>query len=190
MTASAETSYLSGQLLVAMPAMGDPRFDRSVIYMCAHSEDGAMGLIVNQPLDDLDFPEILEQLGIDTGPGCDEIRVHAGGPVETSRGFVLHTDDYQQDGTMVVDRGLALTATTEVLRAIADGSGPTKRLMALGYAGWGAGQLDDEIKENAWLVVPATPGLIFSTPDTAKWDAALAVLGLTPEKLSHFHGHA
>ena len=190
MSEASSSAYLSGQLLVAMPTMGDPRFDRSVIYLCAHSEDGAMGLIVNQPLDDLDFPEILDQLGIESGADCDEIRVHAGGPVETSRGFVLHSDDYQQDGTLVVDQGLALTATTEVLRAIADGAGPSERLMALGYAGWGAGQLDDEIKENAWLVVPATPGLIFSTPDDTKWDQALAVLGLTPEKLSQFHGHA
>jgi len=187
---ASDEPYLAGHLLVAMPAMGDPRFDRTVSYVCAHSDEGAMGLIVNQPLDELEFPDILDQLGIETGPGCDEIIVHNGGPVESQRGFVLHTDDYQKDGTLVVDSGFALTATTEVLRAIASGSGPQKRLMALGYAGWGAGQLDDEIKQNAWLIVPSDPELIFTTPNPDKWDSALAAIGLSADKLSHLHGHA
>ncbi len=170
--------------------MGDPRFEKSVIYMCAHSEDGAMGLIVNQPLDELRFPDILEQMGIEPTPACDRILVHCGGPVESARGFVLHSSDYQMDGTMVVDETVALSATTEVLKAIAYGTGPKRCLMALGYAGWGAGQLDDEIKNNAWLSVPADCDLLWSDDSETKWDRALNKLGIHPAMLSGEAGHA
>ncbi len=173
-----------------MPTMGDPRFEKSVIYMCAHSEDGAMGLIVNQPLEELKFPDILEQVGIQSTPACDQITVHCGGPVESVRGFVLHSSDYQMDGTMVVDEAVALSATTEVLKAIAYGTGPKKCLMALGYAGWGAGQLDEEIRSNAWLSVPSDGELLWSFDDDSKWDRALAILGISPAMLVGDAGHA
>jgi putative transcriptional regulator len=181
---------LSGQFLVAMPSMGDPRFEKSVIYMCAHSEDGAMGLIVNQPLEELNFPDILEQIGIEPSPACERIMVHCGGPVETARGFVLHSSDYQMDGTMVVDETVALSATTEILKAIAYGTGPKRCLMALGYAGWGAGQLDEEIKSNAWLSVPADSDLLWSDDCDHKWERALNILGISPAMLSGEAGHA
>ena len=187
---SSDPRYLAGQFLVAMPTMGDPRFEKSVIYLCAHSEDGAMGLIVNQPLEELNFPDILEQMGIQSTPACDQITVHCGGPVESARGFVLHSSDYQMDGTMVVDETVALSATTEVLKAIAYGTGPKRCLMALGYAGWGAGQLDEEIRSNAWLSVPADGELLWSFDDDSKWDRALAILGISPAMLVGEAGHA
>lgn len=187
---SSDSGYLAGQFLVAMPSMGDPRFEKTVIYLCAHSEDGAMGLIVNQPLEELKFPDILEQMGIESTPVCDRITVHCGGPVESARGFVLHSSDYQMDGTMVVDETVALSATTEVLKAIAYGAGPKKCMMALGYAGWGAGQLDDEIMNNAWLNVPADGELLWSFDDNAKWDRALGKLGISPAMLVGDAGHA
>ena len=187
---SSEPGYLSGQFLAAMPAMGDPRFEKSVIYICAHSEDGAMGLIINQPLEELNFPDILDQMGIEPTPACDQITVHCGGPVESARGFVLHSSDYQMDGTLVVDEAVALSATTEVLKAIAYGTGPKQSLMALGYAGWGAGQLDDEIMNNAWLNIPCDGTLLWSTEDDMKWDQALGTLGIRPAMLVADAGHA
>jgi putative transcriptional regulator len=187
---SSDPRYFAGQFLVAMPSMGDPRFEKSVIYMCAHSEDGAMGLIVNQPLEELKFPDILEQMGIESTPECNRITVHCGGPLESARGFVLHSSDYQMDGTMVVDEAVALSATTEVLKAIAYGTGPKKCLMALGYAGWGAGQLDEEIISNAWLNVPSDNELLWSFEDDAKWDRALGKLGISPAMLVGDAGHA
>ena len=187
---SSEPGYLSGQFLAAMPAMGDPRFEKSVIYVCAHSEDGAMGLVINQPLEELKFPDILDQMGIEPTPACDQITVHCGGPVESARGFVLHSSDYQMDGTLVVDESVALSATTEILKAIAYGTGPKQSLMALGYAGWGAGQLDEEILNNAWLNVPGDGALLWSTQDETKWDAALGTLGISPASLVADAGHA
>lgn len=187
---SSDPRYFSGQFLAAMPSMGDPRFEKSVIYMCAHSEEGAMGLIVNQPLEELRFPDILDQMGIQSTPACDQITVHCGGPVESARGFVLHSSDYQMDGTMVVDEAVALSSTTEVLKAIAFGTGPKKCLMALGYASWGAGQLDEEIMKNAWLNVPADSDLLWSFDDESKWDLALNKLGISPAMLVGDAGHA
>lgn len=149
-----------------------------------------MGLIVNQPLEELNFPDILDQIGIEPTPACDRIIVHCGGPVETARGFVLHSSDYQMDGTMVVDETVALSATTEVLKAIAYGTGPKRCLMALGYAGWGAGQLDEEIKDNAWLNVPADGELLWSDDSDSKWERALNILGISPAMLSGEAGHA
>ena len=183
-------SYLSGQLLVAMPGMKDPRFAKTVIYMCAHSADGAMGLVVNRELQSLTFPDMLQQLNIEAPDTQPEIRVHFGGPVESGRGFVLHSADYVRDATLVVDSRIALTATVDILKAIARGSGPNHSLLALGYAGWGAGQLDNEMKANGWLHVEADPELVFDADLDGKWDRAMAKLGIDPLMLSDTAGHA
>lgn len=182
--------YLAGQLLVAMPQMLDERFAKTVIYMCAHTEDGAMGLVVNKVLENIDFPDLLDQLGLSPSPTGDDIRVHFGGPVESGRGFVLHSSDYVQDATMVIDDGIAMTATTDILRDIAEGEGPRNSLLALGYAGWGPGQLDSEIQANGWLSVPADDTLIFGTDPKAIWQGALAKIGIDVSMLSGDAGHA
>lgn len=184
------STYLSGHLLIAMPQMDDPRFRRSVIYICAHSADGAMGLIVNRRFDAISFPDLLEQLNIEVGPRTQQIRVHCGGPVETGRGFVLHSDDYVRDGTMVVNSGFALTATIDILKAIATGEGPRQSLLALGYAGWAPGQLESEITANGWLAVPADVTLVFDPDLEAKWSMALAKLGVNLTSLAGEAGHA
>lgn len=188
-TVSSETS-LAGQLLVAMPGMADPRFARSVIYLCAHSHEGAMGLVVNKALPTISFPELLEQLGIESNERVASIRVHFGGPVEAGRGFVLHSGDFVREGTMVVDAGVALTATIDILRAIAAGTGPQHHLLALGYAGWGPGQLDAEIQANGWLHVPADPAILFGLDLSTKWERSFAKLGVQPAMLSGEAGHA
>jgi putative transcriptional regulator len=182
--------YLAGQLLVAMPGMTDPRFEKTVIYMCAHNADGAMGLVVNRPIESMTFPEMLEQLGIPGGNDSNAIRVLFGGPVEQARGFVLHSPDYLQDASMVVDDKVALTATIDILRAIASGAGPRNRLLALGYAGWGPGQLDTEILHNGWLNVGADDELVFGEDLDAKWERAMAKIGVDPRMLSDNAGHA
>ena len=182
--------YLSGQILVAMPGLTDPRFARTVIYMCAHSADGAMGLVLNRALESLTFPDLLEQLGIETDSVEDPIKIHFGGPVESGRGFVLHTPDYVQDATLVVDGEIALTATVDILKAIAGGTGPRRCLLALGYAGWGPGQLDNEIKSNGWLNVAADDELIFGPDLDSKWDRAMGKIGIDPRMLSDTAGHA
>ncbi len=182
--------YLPGQLLIAMPTMSDPRFERSVIYMCAHTSEGAMGLVLNRLMGSVTFPDLLEQIGIESENVEDVIRVHFGGPVESGRGFVLHTADYLLDGTLVVDEGIALTASVDILRAIADGGGPRHRLLALGYAGWGPGQLEGEIQANGWLNVPADPDLIFDDNLDGKWEASLAKIGIDLTSLSGQAGHA
>ena len=187
---SLDDSYLVGQLLVAMPGMQDERFAKTVIYMCAHNAEGAMGLVVNRSLDALSFPDLLEQLEIDTSTTMDDVDVLFGGPVETGRGFVLHSPDYLQEGTMVVADGVALTATVEILRAIASGNGPQRHLLALGYAGWGPGQLDSEIKANGWLNVGADDGLVFDSNLNTKWNRAMSKLGIDPSMLSESAGHA
>jgi putative transcriptional regulator len=183
-------NYFTGQLLVAMPRMRDPRFARSVIYMCAHNPEGAMGLVVNRLVGSLKFPELLTQLGIEAKPGLEEIRVHFGGPVESGRGFVLHSTDYVRDGTMVVNSEIALTATLDILKAIAGGEGPRQSLLALGYAGWGPGQLDNEMQANGWLTVPADPGLVFDNDIDDKWARAIGKIGVNLEHLSGEAGHA
>jgi putative transcriptional regulator len=187
---SKEQGYLTGQLLVAMPTIGDPRFERTVIYLCAHSSDGAMGLIVNKPADEIEFDELLEQLGVETGEPHQRMQVHVGGPVETGRGFVLHTADYQQDSTLLVDENVGLTATVDILRAIAAGEGPRRCLLALGYAGWDAGQLDGEIQANGWLNVAADPALVFDNDNEGKWERAIAKVGIDLSFLSSDAGHA
>ena len=185
-----QSPYLDGQLLVAMPGMRDPRFTKTVIYMCAHSAEGAMGLVVNRELNSLSFPDLLGQLSIEVPELKRQIRVHFGGPVESGRGFVLHTSDYVQDATLVVDQEIALTATVDILREIASGGGPDRSLLALGYAGWGAGQLDTEIKANGWLSTPAAPSLVFDGELDTKWERAMAEIGIDPRMLSDTAGHA
>lgn len=182
---------LAGKLLVAMPDMGDPRFDRSVIFMCAHSEGGAMGLIVNKPAPEVRFGDLLTQLGIEADPDARDIRVHFGGPVEHGRGFVLHSSDYQSEsGTLEVDGATSMTATMDVLEAIASGDGPESSMLALGYAGWGPGQLEGEIAQNGWLVCDARDEIVFGRANEFKWNAALKSLGIDPLLLSSTVGHA
>jgi putative transcriptional regulator len=185
-----DSGYLTGQLLVAMPSMRDPRFTRSVIYICAHNADGAMGLVVNRLVGSITFPDLLEQLGITADDNSGAIRVHFGGPVEAERGFVLHSTDYVQSGTMKVDEEVALTGTIDILRDMAGGQGPRRSLLALGYAGWGPGQLDSEIQANGWLSVPADEGLVFDAGLDDKWERALGKIGIDFSKLSGDAGHA
>ena len=187
---SQDGSYVTGQLLIAMPGMRDERFAKSVIYMCAHSEEGAMGLVLNQRLDSLTFAELISQLELDEKHLSRDVPVHFGGPVESGRGFVLHTSDYQQDATLEVVDGVALTATVEILKAIAQGKGPQKSLLALGYAGWGPGQLDMEIRANGWLQVPSDSEIIFDIEPDTKWERAIQRLGIDPRMLSDDVGHA
>jgi putative transcriptional regulator len=182
--------YLAGQMLIAMPQMQDTRFARTVVYLCAHTAEGAMGIVVNRLFHALTFPDLLEQLNIERTPQCDPIRIHFGGPVDAGRGFVLHSTDYVQDTTLLVDDRVALTATVDVLKAIAEGRGPRQSLLALGYAGWGAGQLDSEIRENAWLNVPADEELLFGDEVEHKWERAIAKIGVDFSKLSGNAGHA
>lgn len=185
-----DTGYLEGQLILAMPGMTDPRFERTVIFLCSHGEEGAMGLVINRHLTSLSFGELLEQLDIPVEGRIADIPVHAGGPVETGRGFVLHTADYVQDSTLIVSETVALTATVDILTAIAKGSGPRCRLLALGYAGWSPGQLEQEIRENAWLTCPADEELIFATDPESVWPRAMAMLGVDVSMLSSWSGHA
>jgi putative transcriptional regulator len=184
------TGYLAGQILIAMPQMQDPRFTRTVVYLCAHTAEGAMGLVINRLFNQLSFPDLLEQLDIEPTPLCDPIRIHFGGPVESGRGFVLHSTDYMQDTSLMVDDSVALTATIDVLRAIAQGHGPRQSLLALGYAGWGAGQLDAEIRENAWLNVPADDELLYGRELEHKWERAINKIGFNYGMLSGEAGHA
>ena len=184
------TGYLTGQLLVAMPQMEDSRFVRSVIYLCAHSAEGAMGLVVNKLMDNISFPDLLDQLNLTGSDAPDGIKVHFGGPVETGRGFVLHSADYVQDATLVINDTVGLTATIDILKAIAAGQGPRHSLLALGYAGWGPGQLDDELQRNGWLSVPADDGLIFGKGLDDRWERAIAKLGINASMLSGFAGRA
>jgi len=182
---------LSGKLLIAMPGMGDPRFERSVVFLCAHSSEGAMGLIVNKPASDISFRGLLDQLGIEPGPGAAEIRVHFGGPVEHGRGFVLHSGDYRANSsTLQVDDRFGMTATLDILEDIARGTGPASSMLALGYSGWGPGQLESEIRHNGWLTAEATPELVFSSQNASKWERALRALGIDPISLSSAAGRA
>jgi putative transcriptional regulator len=173
-----------------MPQMSDPRFVRTVIYMVAHTEDGAMGLVVNRLVESITFPDLLEQLGIGAPDATEAIHIHFGGPVETGRGFVLHSSDYSQDTTLQVDDAFSLTATVDILKDIAHGTGPSRCLLALGYAGWGPGQLEHEIQNNGWLHVDADEQLIFGTDLESKWQRAIAKIGADPGMLSGDLGHA
>jgi putative transcriptional regulator len=190
--------YLDGRLLIAMPVMGDPRFERSVIYLCAHSSEGAMGIIVNRPAGSIDFPGLLVQLDIikksdqiKLPETAESMKVLRGGPVETGRGFVLHSSDfYIEKATLRIDDGICLTATVDILRAIASGGGPKHAILALGYAGWGAGQLENEIQHNGWLHCDADPDLVFGGDADEKYLRALRKIGIDPGMLSADAGHA
>jgi putative transcriptional regulator len=193
---TATRGFLDDQFLIAMPGMKDDRFARSVIYICAHSDEGAMGLIINQT-QPLRFPDLLVQLGIMNEqeairlpPPTRDFVVRNGGPVDRSRGFVLHSDDYMVESSLPVSEEICLTATIDILRAISSGRGPRKALMALGYAGWGAGQLEHEIAENGWLTCPATIDLLFDSDIERKYDRIMASIGIDPAHLSQTAGHA
>ncbi len=182
--------FMTGELLVAMPQMRDARFTRSVIYICAHTSDGAMGLVVNRLVGSLTFPDLLQQLNIDAHGKGEHIRIRSGGPVETGRGFVLHSTDYVDDATLKVGELVGLTATIDILKDIASGSGPRRSLLALGYAGWGPGQLDQELQANAWLTVPADEELIFDDALNDKWERSLSKIGVDFTFLAGDAGHA
>jgi putative transcriptional regulator len=185
-----EDSYLTGQILIAMPQMEDPRFARSLVYICAHTAEGAMGLVVNRAVDNVTFPDLLRQLNIAPDASGPQDPILFGGPVETGRGFVLHSADYVRDATLLVDRHVGLTATLDILKDIASGQGPRRSLLMLGYAGWGPGQLDAEIQANGWLNTSADESLIFDHDLETKWDKALAKLGIDLSTLSGTAGHA
>lgn len=188
--------FLDDHFLIAMPGMKDDRFARSVIYVCAHSSEGAMGLIINQ-MQQMRFPDLLVQLGIIKEDDvirlptpAREFAVRNGGPVDRSRGFVLHSDDYRVESSMPVSEDICLTATVDILRAISSGRGPRQALMALGYSGWGAGQLENEIAANGWLTCPADPDLLFDSDFDRKYDRILSSIGIDIARLSHTAGHA
>ena len=190
--------YLDGQMLIAMPAMGDERFSRSLIYICAHSSEGAMGIVVNHPAPNINFSDLLVKLNVI--PSADVIqlptragvvKVMRGGPVETERGFVLHSEDFFIDNsTLPIDDGICLTATIDILKAIARGDGPASAILALGYAGWAPGQLENEIQGNGWLHCAADPDLIFGTDISSKYDKAMKKIGIDLGMLSSEAGHA
>lgn len=190
----ARAEFLDGQILIAMPGMQDPRFHRSLIYLCAHSADGAMGLIVNKRADNLKLKDLFGRLGIPIGSGPSELAgtpVHYGGPVEMGRGFVLHSSDYHSDdATMQVDDTTSMTATLDILHAMATDCGPNRAIIALGYAGWAPGQLEAELQANGWLACAADETLLFGTDEDSKWDKALAKLGVHPAMLSSTGGRA
>jgi putative transcriptional regulator len=194
--AAGKPGFLDDQFLIAMPGMKDDRFARSVIYVCAHSDEGAMGLIINQT-QQMMFPDLLVQLGIMDEQEAIRLPrqtrdfvVRNGGPVDRSRGFVLHTGDYKVESSLPVSEDICLTATVDILRAISAGRGPRHALMALGYSGWGAGQLETEIAENGWLTCPSTPELLFDTDIERKYDRILASIGIDLAHLSGAAGHA
>ncbi|SEK87646.1 putative transcriptional regulator [Roseivivax marinus] len=191
MNTAVPSTDLAGKLLIAMPSMGDQRFANSVVFVCAHSDEGAMGLIINKATPEIDLGMLLEQLSIDTDEPVEGEPVHFGGPVETGRGFVLHSPDYTSVvTTLEVTDAFHMTATLDILEEIGRGTGPADRIMCLGYAGWGPGQLEAEFAENGWLVCEATRDLVFSTPDDEKWGAALATLGVNAVSLSSEGGRA
>lgn len=197
-TSETLNDFLDGQLLVAMPGMSDSRFERAVIYLCAHSADGAMGIIVNQPARKITFAQLLVQLDViaesqaaSLEPGTMAVPVIKGGPVETGRGFVLHSADYFVDSsTLPIDDGISLTATIDILRAIVQGQGPDRAILALGYAGWAAGQLETELQGNGWLNCPADQAIVFDDELATKYERALRKLGIDPPMLSAEAGHA
>ncbi|MBF9032757.1 hypothetical protein HKCCE2091_00755 [Rhodobacterales bacterium HKCCE2091] len=188
-------SDLTGQLLIAMPGMGDPRFAGSVVFLCAHSPEGAMGLIVNRAIPEITLAEMFDQLGVE-GDCVPDLPVCFGGPVETGRGFVLHRASYKGrggddgDGTMRIDNRFAMTATLDILEEIANGRGPREALLALGYAGWGPQQLEAEIALNGWLTCDASPTVVLGRTMDGKWEAALASMGIDPLVLSSEAGRA
>ena len=197
-SAASGEGYLDGQILIAMPIMDDERFSRSVIYLCAHSSEGAMGIVVNRAAGSIDFPGLLVQLNIidkdhqiTLPDAAESLKVLMGGPVETGRGFVLHSSDFFiKDATLPIDDGICLTATLDILKAIASGTGPKQAILALGYAGWAPGQLENEIQHNGWLHCDADPDLIFGRNVEDKYKLALDKIGIDLAMLSNEAGHA
>jgi len=188
---------LEGQFLIAMPGMSDNRFSRTVIYMCAHTDDGAMGLVINQQAEDMSYAgllfklELFSKIDTDINSNVKMLSVHIGGPVATSRGFVLHSSDYFiKDSTLLINDDICLTSTIDIIQAIADGSGPQQSMTAIGYSGWGPGQLEFEIQRNGWLNCPADQEIIFENDINRKYDHALTNMGIDPAFLAHDHGHA
>ncbi|WP_298813900.1 YqgE/AlgH family protein [uncultured Roseibium sp.] len=198
MAVTEATDTLEGQFLIAMPSMADSRFEHSVIYVCSHSDQGAMGLVVNQVARHLSLEELLIQLDIVNDDSAIRMpasvrgmNVHKGGPVEVERGFVLHSDDFMlNQSTLAIDNGICLTATLEILRALAQGTGPEQAMLALGYAGWSPGQLESEIQSNGWLTAPADSDILFDRESDRKWHRALGSLGIDPAMLFSDAGHA
>ncbi|MBU6397393.1 MAG: YqgE/AlgH family protein [Rhodospirillales bacterium] len=187
---TSQPSWLTGQVLLAMPAMRDPRFSQSVIFICAHNEDGAMGLVLNRALNKPRFGDLMQQLGVKPHPPQRALPVGQGGPVEDHRGFVLHSAEWMAEGSLEVDGTHVLSASMEVLQAVASGGGPAQARLLLGYAGWGAGQLEEEICQNSWLTTNADNDILFDTAYQTKWQRALAKLKIDPGMLSGDSGHA
>ena len=187
----ADTNNLTGKLLIAMPGMGDPRFEYALVYICAHSGDGAMGLIINKPNPKLAFKTLITQLKIKITDSIVDTTIYFGGPVEPMRGFILHSSDYPGGAdTLNIDKSFSMTATPDILRDMACGNGPDIRILALGYAGWAAGQLEAELMQNGWLICDASHELVFDQDNSNKWAAALATLGVDPSMLSSQAGRA
>lgn len=184
-----DPTYLSSQLLLALPGIGDPRFERAVIAMCVHDENGAFGIGIDSEVEGISLHDLLRQLDIEPGQAPD-VPLLAGGPVEPQRGFVVHSQDWTGEGSIQIGSSYVLTSTLDVLKAIADGRGPRKWLVALGYAGWTAGQLDEELTRHGWFATPATPELLFDTPAADRWSAAFASAGIDPRLLSATSGRA
>ncbi|MBO4521510.1 MAG: YqgE/AlgH family protein [Alphaproteobacteria bacterium] len=183
-------SFLNGQCLVAMPGLQDDRFDRSVVYICAHTKEGAMGLMINRPIRDLTFSALLAQLNIEQPTSLTAPPILAGGPIDVIRGFVLHSPEYTSTATLTMTQITSLTVTTDVIRDISKGVGPKNFLITLGYVGWSGGQLEQEIKENAWLPVETSTDLLFTLAPEKKWDFALKKIGIDPLLLSSEQGKA
>jgi putative transcriptional regulator len=184
-------NFLEGKLLIALPGMSDPRFEKSVIFMCAHSVEGAMGIMINRAVAGLRFSELMEKLELDFGTEATDMDVLFGGPVETGRGFVLHSGDFESsDATLPVTEDVSLTATVEILRAMGQGQGPRQAIFALGYAGWGPGQIEDEIRANGWIHCDADAALLFDAALDSKWARALRKLGIDASGLTAHAGQA
>lgn len=180
----------TGKFLIAMPGMGDERFEKSVIYICSHTSEGAMGLVINHPAALINFSQLLKELKIPAPATLPELPIYLGGPVEKGRGFVLHSSEYIKPSTLIVSDTIALTATTEILKAVADDKGPHSHMLILGYTGWGAGQLEREMQDNAWHVSDADDQIIFATANENKWSRAMASMGIDVSMLSSEIGHA
>ena len=179
---------LTGQLLISMPSQEDDRFEKSVIYMCAHSKDGAMGIIINKKIDYDLYPDLLQQLGIDNPLIGKKLYIRYGGPVESGRGFVLHSDEFIRKETLTIDKGIALTSTSEFFDDLSKGNGPKNSILALGYAGWGPGQIESELISNSWMTLRTDSNFIFDESVSNKWNDAYDLLGVDPNKLSQFSG--
>jgi putative transcriptional regulator len=186
----ASPGYLTGKLLAAMPFNNDPRFQNVLVFICGHDNQGAIGLIINKPFPSLSFVELLTQLGIGDLEITHNVVLHSGGPVEVSRGFILHTRDYALSSTVIINEQFSMTSTLEILKKIAQGDGPKEAIVSLGYTGWSKGQLEQEILDNTWIIVDATENLIFKTNNEDKWHAALGNIGVNPGAISLEYGHA